>query len=202
MTTNANAPVETRHIAAAGKVHTAAVRDELAQALANLEAARAENADLTNRLAKMAALIRFAHDTLMEINPSNYDHDDVCKMNAASVEVILALAPMLGETHGKTPEWWANFASGHTPSPCPSCAAKDEAMAEMRATITEAMDLGVTEEAWDVLKPYRIPPADPVADELRSLIAEHNVDIGQAGFDAMLAWHKGELSRLPLGGAK
>jgi len=28
---------------------------------------------------------------LFELNPSNYDHDDVCKLNAASVEVILAL---------------------------------------------------------------------------------------------------------------
>lgn len=52
-------------------------------------------------------LLRFAHDTLWEINPSNYDYDDVCKLNDASVEVILAIAPELGETHGKSQEWWA-----------------------------------------------------------------------------------------------
>ena len=37
-------------------------------------------------------LIRWAYDTLMEINVSNYDHDDVCRLNEASVEVILGLA--------------------------------------------------------------------------------------------------------------
>lgn len=36
-------------------------------------------------------LMVWAVDTLVEINPSNYDHDDVCRMNDASVEVILAL---------------------------------------------------------------------------------------------------------------
>lgn len=51
--------------------------------------------------------LRWAHDTLYEINPSNYDHDEVCRLNDASVEVILGLAPMLGETHGKSAEWWA-----------------------------------------------------------------------------------------------
>lgn len=43
------------------------------------------------------ALIRWAHDTLYEINPSNYDHDEVCRLNDASVEVILGLAQFLGE---------------------------------------------------------------------------------------------------------
>lgn len=51
--------------------------------------------------------IRWAHDTLWELNPSNYDHDEVCKVNDAAVEVILGLAPFLGETHGKSSEWWA-----------------------------------------------------------------------------------------------
>lgn len=36
-------------------------------------------------------LIEWAADTLVELNPSNYDHDDVCRANNASVEVILAL---------------------------------------------------------------------------------------------------------------
>lgn len=57
--------------------------------------------------APLLELLRWVHETLWEINPSNYDHDDVCKLNAASVEVILGIAPMLGETHGKSPEWWA-----------------------------------------------------------------------------------------------
>ena len=55
---------------------------------------------------------------------------------------------------------------------------------------------------------FIIPPADPVAEALKALIAEHGVEVSDAGFDAMLAWHKGELSRLSsdevskLGGAK
>ncbi|WP_288927250.1 hypothetical protein [uncultured Maritimibacter sp.] len=57
--------------------------------------------------APLLELLRWVHETLWEINPSNYDHDDVCKLNAASVEVILGIAPTLGETHGKSPEWWA-----------------------------------------------------------------------------------------------
>ena len=32
-----------------------------------------------------------ADNVLMELNPSNYDHDDVCALNAASVEAILAI---------------------------------------------------------------------------------------------------------------
>lgn len=51
-------------------------------------------------------LIRWAHNTLIEINPSNYDHDEVCRLNDASVEVILGIAPTLGETHGYTKDWW------------------------------------------------------------------------------------------------
>ncbi len=54
-------------------------------------------------------LIQWAHDTLYEINPSNYDHDEVCKLNDASVAVILGLAQYLGERHGKTDEWWADY---------------------------------------------------------------------------------------------
>lgn len=66
--------------------------------------ARSEAAEAEVR--RLRDLLRFSHDTLQEINPSNYDHDDVCKMNDASVEVILAIAPELGETHGKSKEWW------------------------------------------------------------------------------------------------
>lgn len=39
-------------------------------------------------------LIRWAYETLYEINPSNYDHDEVCRLNDASVEVILGLKPL------------------------------------------------------------------------------------------------------------
>ena len=56
---------------------------------------------------RLLDLIRWAHDTLYEINPSNYDHDEVCKLNDASVEVILGLAAELGEKHGKSDDWWA-----------------------------------------------------------------------------------------------
>lgn len=65
-----------------------------------LLALREEQTELISKL-------RFAHDTLIEINPYNYTHDDVCEINAASVEVILGLAPALGENHGKTEQWWA-----------------------------------------------------------------------------------------------
>jgi hypothetical protein len=58
-------------------------------------------------IARLRDAICHAHDTLYELNPCNYDHDEVCRVNDASVEVILSLAPLLGETHGKTPEWWA-----------------------------------------------------------------------------------------------
>lgn len=65
-----------------------------------LDRLRAENE-------RLHALVRWAHETLQEINPSNYSHDDVCNLNDASVEVILGLAPTLGERHGKSDEWWA-----------------------------------------------------------------------------------------------
>ncbi|TQN55357.1 hypothetical protein FLX27_29955 [Agrobacterium tumefaciens] len=58
--------------------------------------ARAEAAE--SEVQRLRDLLRFSHDTLWEINPSNYDHDDVCKLNEASVEVILAIAPEVGET--------------------------------------------------------------------------------------------------------
>lgn len=61
------------------------------EAIARAEAAEAE-------MKRLRDLLRFSHDTLWEINPSNYDHDDVCKLNDASVEVILAIAPELGES--------------------------------------------------------------------------------------------------------
>ena len=79
----------------AEQVHTERTRAE-----ARLAAVEAERD-------RMRDLIRWAHDTLWELNPSNYDHDEVCKVNDAAVEVILGLAPVIGETHGHSPEWWA-----------------------------------------------------------------------------------------------
>lgn len=74
-------------IAAAPELHSA-----LAAALDEIE--------------RLRVLIQWSHDTLHEINPNNYDHDDVCRINDASVEVILGLAPTIGEAHGESQEWW------------------------------------------------------------------------------------------------
>jgi hypothetical protein len=40
-------------------------------------------------------------DTLIELNPINYDHDDVCECSAASVEVILAIQSRLSAAPGQ-----------------------------------------------------------------------------------------------------
>lgn len=116
-----------------------------AQDKANLEAARAENADLTNRLAE-----------------------------------IDRIAGERGWTNKGpfTPAWASHvaaLASGHTPSPCPSCAAKDEAMEAMRADLVEIDGLltnapdspSVIADAKAIAAPYRIPPADPLAEALK-----------------------------------
>lgn len=78
-------------------------RHRLAQSAADraaIETARGE-------VERLTAAAQAAHDTLIELNPNNYDHSDVCEANDAAVEAILLLADALGETHGKTPEWWA-----------------------------------------------------------------------------------------------
>lgn len=84
---------------------------EVARLQAHIEATAKDTQRITTALtaevAQLMQAIRHAHDTLYELNPGNYDHDEVCRVNDASVEVILSLAPLLGETHGKTPEWWA-----------------------------------------------------------------------------------------------
>lgn len=48
-------------------------------------------AELEAALKRQDDVIDWIHDTLVEINPGNYDHDDVCRLNDASVEVILAI---------------------------------------------------------------------------------------------------------------
>ena len=76
-----------------------------------LNAARAERDAALARVETLTERIRWAHETLWELNPSNYDHDEVCKANDAAVEVILGLAPIIGETHGYSTEWWADRAN-------------------------------------------------------------------------------------------
>jgi hypothetical protein len=49
------------------------------------------------RIAELEEFLSWAYDTLEEINPSNYDHDDACSLSAASVEVILAIAAKLNK---------------------------------------------------------------------------------------------------------
>lgn len=77
------------------------------RALSALDQLAKENERLTKERDEARECLRWAHDTLYEINPSNYDHDEVCRLNNASVEVILGIAPLLGEKHGKTDAWWA-----------------------------------------------------------------------------------------------
>lgn len=55
-----------------------------ASTAARIEALEAENG-------KLREATQWAIETLQEINPSNYDHGNVCSLNAASVEVILGL---------------------------------------------------------------------------------------------------------------
>ena len=87
----------------------------LCESADRIEALAAELAECQRRIdAAVQAereVLRWAHDTLWEINPSNYSHDDVCLLNDASVEVILGIAPLIGETHGKSAEWWADRAA-------------------------------------------------------------------------------------------
>jgi hypothetical protein len=40
---------------------------------------------LRQKNAELQALIVWAYETLYEINPSNYDHDEVCRLNDRSV---------------------------------------------------------------------------------------------------------------------
>ena len=64
--------------------------------------AKREVAEAEAEVARLRGEIEWAMDTLQEINPSNYDHDQVCSLNAASVEVFLGLRAALAKepTHG------------------------------------------------------------------------------------------------------
>jgi hypothetical protein len=56
-----------------------------------LDAERARRVKAESRVIELNELRIWAHETLMEINICNYDHDDVCRLNDAAVEVILGL---------------------------------------------------------------------------------------------------------------
>lgn len=51
------------------------------------------------QIAALVEALKWAYNTLWEVNLNNYSHDDVCRLNDASVEVILGIAPLIGETH-------------------------------------------------------------------------------------------------------
>lgn len=194
MTTNAT--VEARHTEQAQHVAGFYWDDRaewFAQTLANLEAARAENADLTNRLAEIDRQLGM--------------------YSCSACDVARKLA------------------SGHTPSPCPSCAAKDaeiaiwqgkaetfgracsekdEAMEAFQREVSDAVvefgkssrfDVARTAESYHShLSRFIIPPADPVAEALKALWKVASGCVTEAQFlDRAPAELK---SRLPLGGAK
>lgn len=48
-------------------------------------------------IARLRSLVTSAMGTLGEINPSNYDYDDVCDLNDKSVEAYSILATALGQ---------------------------------------------------------------------------------------------------------
>jgi hypothetical protein len=67
------------------------LRNERAAWMGRQEGTAKVVAQLEEESRRLRALIAWAYSTLTEINPSNYDHDEVCRLNDASVEVILGL---------------------------------------------------------------------------------------------------------------
>lgn len=54
--------------------------------------------DAEAKLAKAVEALKLASSgRLTEINPNNYNHDDVCEQYDASVEVVLSIAAVLAE---------------------------------------------------------------------------------------------------------
>lgn len=75
---------------------------KLLREAATLIASQAEEIErMTRDRDEARALIEWAYDTLIEINVSNYDHDDVCRLNDASVEVILGLQSAISNSPSK-----------------------------------------------------------------------------------------------------
>lgn len=66
------------------------------------------------------------------------------------------------------------LASGHTPTPCPGCAAKDEAMAAFKAEVSRVMKIMVGMDFQSnrecLAQAFIIPPADPVAEALKAAL--------------------------------
>ena len=63
------------------------------------------------------------------------------------------------------------LASGHTPSPCPGCAAKDEALEAFKADLSDTLIEyygGYQNSLGEDLSRFIIPPADPVAEALKA----------------------------------
>lgn len=54
------------------------------------------NEEKEDKLKEAIDLLEFAFHRLEEINVSNYNHNDVCSLNDASVEVILVIKNFLG----------------------------------------------------------------------------------------------------------
>lgn len=117
----------------------------------------------------------------------------------------------------------AALASGHTPSPCPGCAAKDEVMeafkAQVSAGVTETLHIAsqvevslgsaVLTRIRNRLSRFIIPPTDPVAEALKAAeTALHELESysplkGIPPRTQIIRAALAELkSRLPLGGAK
>lgn len=71
--------------------------------LPELEAEAITAWNTRDQVAELVEAVQWAFDTLIELNPSNYDHDNVCEVNAAAVEVMLGLKPILASHKGEQP---------------------------------------------------------------------------------------------------
>lgn len=64
-----------------------------------LRALRAELDEAKVEVERLRNAMQWALDTVtIEINPSNYDHDDVCRLNAEMIEAVLGLQTALKGT--------------------------------------------------------------------------------------------------------
>lgn len=70
-----------------------------------------ESVDGQTAFDREVEFLEWVYETLGEINPSNYGHDDVCELNDKSVEVILAIKVRL-EAMNHSPASRAALAQG------------------------------------------------------------------------------------------
>ncbi|WP_127144997.1 hypothetical protein [Pelagibacterium montanilacus] len=56
-------------------------------------------------------LIRWAHDALHDAKPRNYDFDEVSKLCNTCTEVVVRFAWELGDTHGRSPQFWEAYSA-------------------------------------------------------------------------------------------